>query len=38
MEKGGLFIDRRDDKDIEPKIYFTGEMWDERREEASLYI
>jgi hypothetical protein len=38
MEKEGLFLDKRTDKIVEPKMYFTGEMWDERREEAALYI
>ena len=38
MEKEGLFIDRRNDKVVEAKMYFTSEMWEERREEAALYI
>lgn len=38
MEREGLFIDLRKDKHLEPKVYFTSEMWEERREEATLYI
>jgi hypothetical protein len=38
MEKEGLFIDKRNDKKIEAKIYFNSDMWEERREEAALYI
>lgn len=28
MEKEGLFIDTRNDKVIEPIMYFNSEMWD----------
>lgn len=38
MEKEGLFIDTREDRVVEPKLYFTSEMWEERREEAALFI
>jgi hypothetical protein len=38
MEKEGLFIDKRNDKKIEAKMYFNSDMWEERREEAALYI
>lgn len=38
MERAGVFIDTRENKDLQPKMYFTGEMWEERREEATLYI
>lgn len=38
MEKEGLFIDTRNDKMVEARMYFTSEMWEERREEAALYI
>ena len=38
MEREGLFIDLRKDKHLEPKVYFTSEMWEERREEATLFI
>ncbi len=38
MERVGIFVDQREDKDLQPKMYFTGEMWEERREEACLYI
>jgi hypothetical protein len=38
MEKEGLFLDRRNDKVVEAKMYFTSEMWEERREEAALYV
>lgn len=38
MEREGLYIDLRKDKFLDPKIYFTSEMWDERRKEATLYI
>lgn len=38
MEREGLFIDERKDKKMEAKIYFTSEMWEERREEATLFI
>ena len=38
MEREGIFIDTRTDRILEPKIYFSSEMWEERREEASLFI
>ncbi|CAD8114686.1 unnamed protein product [Paramecium primaurelia] len=38
MEKEDLFIDLRNDRTFEPKLYFTSEMWEERREEAALFI
>ena len=38
MEKEGLFIDTRNDKIVEARMYFTSEMWEERREEGALYI
>lgn len=38
MEKIGLYIDKRSNKSTEAKMYFTSEMWEERREEAALYI
>ncbi len=38
MEKDNLFIDTRNDKMVDTKMYFTSEMWEERREEAALYI
>jgi len=38
MERVGISIDTRQDKETQPKMYFTSEMWEERREEASLYI
>lgn len=38
MERVGIYVDRREDKELQPKMYFTGEMWEERREEATLYI
>ena len=38
MEKEGIFIDTRNDKVIEPVMYFNAEMWEERRNEAALFI
>jgi len=38
MEKAGVFIDRRDDKIIYPKRYFSSIMWLKQREETTLYI
>jgi hypothetical protein len=38
MEKENLFIDQRKDKVVETRMYFTSEMWEERREEAALYV
>lgn len=38
MERDGLFIDTRTDKVMDNKTYFTSEMWEERREEAALFI
>ena len=38
MEKEGLFIDERNDRIVYPSVYFTSEMWLERRIEAALYI
>ncbi len=31
MEKEGLFIDIRTDKEVNPTLYFNSEMWEERR-------
>lgn len=38
MERGGIWIDTRTDRETQPRMYFTSEMWDQRREEASLFI
>ena len=38
MEKTGLFIDKRKDKIIYPKPYFSSEMWKKQREEVTLFI
>jgi hypothetical protein len=38
MEKTGLFIDKRKDKIIYPKPYFSSEMWKKQREEITLFI
>ncbi len=38
METAGLFIDRRDDKVIYPRKYFSSQMWTKQREETTLFI
>lgn len=38
MEKEGLFIDTRNDKQMQPFMYFNSDMWEERRNEAALFI
>jgi hypothetical protein len=38
METAGLFIDRRDDKIIYPRKYFSSQMWTKQREETTLFI
>jgi hypothetical protein len=38
MEKEGLFIDNRTDKQVLPNMYFDSAMWEDRRNEAALYI
>jgi hypothetical protein len=38
MEKDDIYIDRRQDKIIYPKPYFSSEMWKRQREETTLYI
>lgn len=38
MEKESLYIDTREDLVLAPNIYFSSEMWEERREEAALFI
>lgn len=38
MERVGLWLDPREDKLVQPRMYFTSEMWDQRREEAALFI
>jgi hypothetical protein len=38
MEKGDLYIDKRLDKIIYPKPYFSSEMWKRQREATTLYI
>lgn len=38
MEKGDLYIDRRQDKIIYPKPYFSSQMWLKQREKTTLYI
>lgn len=38
MEKEGLFIDVRTDKQVRPTLYFDSDMWEQRRNEAALYI
>lgn len=38
MEKPGLYIDRRTDKIIYPRQYFSSAMWNKKRAETTLYI
>ena len=38
MEKEGLFLDTRNDKPMQPFMYFNSDMWQERRNEAALFI
>ena len=38
MEKEGLFIDARTDKNVRPNMYFDSEMWEQRRNQAALFI
>ncbi len=38
MEKGDIYIDRRKDKIVYPKPYFSSEMWRRQREDTTLYI
>lgn len=38
MQKEGIFIDKRTDKAVIPNMYFDSEMWEQRREEAALFI
>lgn len=38
MEKPGLFIDKRKDKVIKPKPYFSSDEWKKQRWEKTLYI
>lgn len=38
METAGLFIDRRDDKIIYPRKYFSSTMWTKQRELTTLFI
>jgi len=38
METAGLFIDRRNDKIIYPRPYFSSAMWTKQREDTTLYI
>jgi hypothetical protein len=38
MEKEGLFVDTRMDKLVRASLYFDSEMWQQRRNEAALYI
>ncbi len=38
MEVEGLFIDTRTDRVVEPRFYFDSNMWEQRRNEAALFI
>lgn len=38
MEKIDLYIDKRKDKILYPKPYFSSEMWKKQREETTLFI
>ena len=38
MEKEDIYIDRRKDKIVYPKPYFSSEMWKRQREDTTLYI
>lgn len=38
MEKVGLYIDKRDDRIIYPRKYFSSAMWLRQREETTLFI
>lgn len=38
MERETLFISKIKDLEVEAQPYFHSNMWEERREEAALYI
>ena len=38
MEVIGLFIDKRQDKEIVPGKYFTAEQWEFKKESTVLYL
>ena len=38
MEREGIWIDKRTDVIKEGQAYFHSSMWEERRDEAALYI
>lgn len=38
MEREGIFISKLTDAEVEAQPYFHSNMWEERREEAALYI
>lgn len=38
MEVEGLFVDTRSDRVVEPRFYFHSDMWEQRRNEAALFI
>ena len=38
MEREGIFVSTKTDLEIEAEPYFHSNMWEERREEAALYI
>ncbi|EAS01129.2 IQ and ubiquitin-like domain protein (macronuclear) [Tetrahymena thermophila SB210] len=38
MEREGIFISKLTDVEVEAQPYFHSNMWEERREEAALYI
>ena len=38
MEREGIWIDSRQDKTLQPKTYFTSEMWARLREAKTLHI
>lgn len=38
VERKGIWIDKREDVEIQAKMYFSSEMWEARREAASLFI
>jgi hypothetical protein len=38
MEREGIYIDTRKDKNMTPQNYFHSEIWQVRRNEAALFI
>jgi hypothetical protein len=38
MERQGVWVDQREDKEVQSRKYFNSEMWDQRRDCAALYV